>query len=184
MSQPNPSVGTKGIHHLAFGTRDSKATYDFYHNKLGMPLVRTENHRQGKGYFRHYFFDMGGEQYMAFFEVHNVGEKKDYKTDLSESVGLPLWVNHISFKVENEAIYEQLKQRAKQNDVPILAEVDHDWCKSLYMTDPNGIMLEYTFDYDPAAFPQDSKEAYDLLFNLPEEAITEDTRKNKVDTDV
>ena len=183
-SSPKPKVGTKGIHHLAFATRDSKATYDFYHNKLGMKLARTENHRQGDGYFKHYFFDMGDEQYLGFFEVHNVGESKDFKTDLSESVGLPLWVNHVAFKVESKEMFDELKTRAKDNGVPILAEVDHDWCFSLYMHDPNGLMVEYTYDLEPEKFVQDPDEAYRLLFEVAGEDIGEDSRKTKVSTDV
>ena len=30
-----------------YATRDPEATYEFYSKKLGMPLLRTENHRQG-----------------------------------------------------------------------------------------------------------------------------------------
>ena len=37
-SQPTGTTQyPNGIHHLAFGTRSSKATYEFYHDKLGMP---------------------------------------------------------------------------------------------------------------------------------------------------
>jgi catechol 2,3-dioxygenase-like lactoylglutathione lyase family enzyme len=148
-----------------------------------MRLARTENHRKGKGYFKHFFFDMGGGQYIAFFEVHNVGEREDFRTDINLAVGLPMWINHVAFNAETEEKYEALKARMKERHVPLLAEVDHDWCKSVYMIDPNGLMLEFSYDKDPAQFVQDHQVAYDLLFQA-EEDIAEDTRKTKISTSV
>jgi catechol 2,3-dioxygenase-like lactoylglutathione lyase family enzyme len=176
----------KGIHHIAFASQNTAATYDFYHNKLGMNLVRTENHRQEGGYFRHFFFDMGNEQMMGFFEVNGVGEKPDFKTDLSKSLGLPLWVNHIAFNAESVERYDELKQRAKENGVEFLAQVDHDWLKSMYFMDPNGLMLEYTYEV-PGKLeedPQDLETAYNLLFQDPDTIGEESSKEDKVDVDV
>ena len=172
-----------GIHHIAFGTKCTDATYQFYHERLGMTLARVENHRKGKGYFKHFFFDMGGGQYMAFFEMHNVGEREDFRTDINLAVGVPMWINHVAFKASSEAVYEEIKARCKANAVPLLAEVDHDWCKSVYLIDPNGLMLEFTYNHNPAGFRQDPVEALRLL-TQPGEEIAEDTRKTKVSTNV
>ena len=184
---PAPSgMKPKGIHHIAFASKDTQATYDFYHNKLGMDLVRTENHRQEGGYFRHYFFDMGNEQMIGFFEVNGVGEEADYKTDLSKSVGLPLWVNHIAFNAESEERYEEIKQLAKNNGVDFLAQVDHDWVKSMYFMDPNGLMLEYTYEV-PGKLeedPQDLETAYNLLFQPAEKIGAETSKEDKIDVEV
>lgn len=167
-----------GIHHLAFGTKCSKATYEFYNDKLGMPLVRTENHKQGKGYFRHYFFDMGREQYIAFFELHNVGEMPEYRTDVSTGLGMPVWINHVAFDIGNEDEYQAMKQRLKDNKATLLGEADHGWCKSLYLVDPNMIMVEFTYTTSEQKFnDQSPEEAYDMLFNTPVESIGEETRK-------
>lgn len=171
----------KGLHHVAYAARDCKATYDFYHNKLGMPLCLTELHRIGDGYFRHYFFDMGQGQLLGFFEVHGVGEKEDYRTDLNSACGLPLWVNHLAFDAEDEATYERVKARIKENGVRVAMEVDHDWCKSIYIMDPNGIMLEYSYNVTPAEeVVQTHEEAYRLLFEVPPEDIGSDTEKKAV----
>ncbi len=93
-------IRSKSVHHVAYATRDPEATYEFYTGKLGMPLLRTENHRQGDGFFRHFFFGMGGGEALAFFEVHDVGEEPDYRTEISKGVGLPTWVNHIAFRLD------------------------------------------------------------------------------------
>lgn len=167
----------RGIHHVAFATKDSKTTYDFYHNKLGMPLCHTENHLQGKGHFRHFFFDMGNEQYMAFFEIDNVGESEEYRTDISTGLGMPVWVNHIAFNAENEEKYQELAARVKSAGIPVMGEVDHGWCKSIYFADPNMIMLEFTYTQDEEKFAQTHDEAYDLLFNTPMESVGDDSRK-------
>ena len=81
---------SKSLHHVAYATRDPEATHAFYSGKLGMPLVHTENHRQGDGYFRHFFYDMGGGDFLGFFQVEDVGEKEDYQTAVSVAAGLPI----------------------------------------------------------------------------------------------
>lgn len=181
MSASGPQ--SSGIHHLAFATRCAEATYKFYHERLGMTLARTENHRKGKGWFKHFFFDMGAGQYIAFFEIKDVGEREDFRTDINLAVGVPMWINHVAFKADSLEVYEQIKARCKENAVPMLAEVDHDWCKSVYLIDPNGLMLEFTYNHNPAGFRQDPAEAYALLFQDPAE-IAEETRKTKVSTQV
>ena len=93
------TILTKGYHHTAFGTRDAGATYNFYHKKLGMPLVHTEQHRSGDGWFRHFFFDLGGDQLLGFFEFENIGEKDNYRTDVSGGLGTPPWGNHRAFEM-------------------------------------------------------------------------------------
>lgn len=176
----------KGIHHIAFACRDTAATFDYYHNKLGMNLVRAENHRQDGGYFRHFFFDMGHGQLIAFFEVNGVGEKPDYKTDLSKSLGLPLWINHIAFNAESEERYEELKVRAKENGIELFAQIDHEWVKSCYFVDPNGIMLEYTYTVagHEDTVDQGFEEAYKFLFQPAEEIGEETSKEDKIELNV
>lgn len=172
------NTAINGIHHLAFGTKSSRYTYEFYAEKLGMPLVRTENHRQKGGYFRHYFFDMGGDQYLGFFEIHNVGENEDYRTDLSTGLGMPIWVNHVAFDVGSKENFDALKSRCEAQGIAPLRVADHGWCQSLYMVDPNMIMVEFVYTMDAAMFrDQTPEQAYDLLFNTPEAEIPEASRK-------
>jgi len=175
-ANPHP---INGIHHLAFGTKSSKYTYEFYAEKLGMPLVRTENHRQKEGFFRHYFFDMGREQYLAFFEIHNVGENDEYRTDVSTGLGMPVWVNHVAFDVGSKENLDIIQKRCEDNGIGPMRTVDHGWCQSLYMVDPNMIMVEFTYTNDGEGFlDQTPEEAYDLLFNTSSDQINEDTRKH------
>src|SRR3984893_15261586 len=71
----------RGVHHLALCTDNMKATIDFYVDVLGMPLVHAMKVPPGLGTgpsnrgnppyerVRHYFFDMGNDSLLAFFEI-------------------------------------------------------------------------------------------------------------------
>lgn len=170
---------SQGIHHIAFGTRCTRATYEFYHQKLGMSLIHCENHRIKKGYFRHFFFDMGAGQHLGFFELNEVGEKENYRTDPSSGLGMPVWVNHVAFRMASQQSYEQLKQRLQEKGVTILGETDHDFCQSMYLLDPNMLMIEFSYDTDTRQFGHGHDEAYRLLFETPESAIPESAYKGR-----
>ena len=59
----------RGINHLALVTPDMDATVRFYAGVLGMRLVATTR----AGPMRHYFFEMGPENTVAFFEIKGIG---------------------------------------------------------------------------------------------------------------
>ena len=71
----------RGVHHLVLNTEDMKKTIDFYSGVLGMPLVGAIKVEEGLGSgeenrgnppfenLRHYFFDMGNDSMLAFFEM-------------------------------------------------------------------------------------------------------------------
>lgn len=175
---PENLTPTLGLHHVAYGTRATEATYDFYNNKLGMPLIHTELHRVKKGYFRHFFFDMGCGQHLAFFEIHDVGEQADYRTDPSTGLGMPVWVTHISFRMNDKASYDALLKRCQDKGLQVMSEVDHDFCQSFYLIDPNFLMVEFTYDTDLELFGKGGHdEAYRRLFLVKPEEIGEDAYK-------
>jgi catechol 2,3-dioxygenase-like lactoylglutathione lyase family enzyme len=174
---PEPAkVKSKSLHHVAYATRDPEATYEFYSKKLGMKLLRTENHRQGDGYFRHFFFDMGGGEALAFFEVHEVGEKPDYSIGISRGLGLPIWVNHIAFRLDTLDELESMKKRMHEQGISEIVEIDHGWATSIYSVDPNEIMIEFCVTTDAEMFAQTEEEALRLM-RQPFENIPEQSRK-------
>ena len=61
-------VQWRGINHLALVTSDMDATVRFYHGVLGARLVTTI----GTPTFRHYFFEFGAQNTVAFFEYADV----------------------------------------------------------------------------------------------------------------
>ena len=69
-----------GINHLALVCKDMDRTIDFYTNVLGMPLTKTIDLPEGKG--KHYFFDCGGGDQLAFS-----GSPTDRTAFLHRSIG-------------------------------------------------------------------------------------------------
>jgi catechol 2,3-dioxygenase-like lactoylglutathione lyase family enzyme len=177
MTNPE-SIRSKSLHHVAYATRDAEATYEFYAKKLGMTLLRTENHRQGDGFFRHFFFDMGGGEALAFFEVHGVGERPDFSTEISHGLGLPTWVNHIAFRLDSLEELEAMTKRMHSGGIDEIVQIDHGWATSIYATDPNGIMVEFCVTTDAEGFAQSEEEALGLM-RQPLNEIPEAARKEK-----
>src|SRR5262245_43954609 len=81
-------VSFYGVHHLALNTDDMKMTVDFYVDVLGMRLVHAMKVPPGLGTgpgnrgnppfeeIRHYFFDMGRDGLLAFFEMPKGAKQK------------------------------------------------------------------------------------------------------------
>ena len=130
-------------HHVAFGTKDIEKTYDFYANRLGLPLSHCENHLSGKGWFKHFFFDVGGGEQLGFFAFANVGEKESYRTDISTGLGLPPWVNHVAFNVRSMDDIQAMKRRAQSNGVEL--EGNLRWANGISLNAATGVTsVHYT----------------------------------------
>ena len=171
------SPQSKSVHHVAYTTRDVEATHEFYSTKLGMTLLRTENHRNGDGWFRHFFYGMGSGEAIAFFALEGVGEEADYKTDISTGLGLPVWANHIAFRLDTLDEQKAMTARMHDHGIDDIMRIDHGWCVSIYTLDPNDIMVEFCVTTDAEQFGEQSPEEALELLRLPTMEIPEDTRK-------
>ena len=113
------------------------ATVRFYHGALGARLVATV----GNPAFRHYFFELGPQCTIAFFE---------YSDSTVEPFAKPAGVadpraaqfDHVAFNLPDEDALHDLRQRLKSADCEVTDVVDHGVVRSVYFTDPNGIALE------------------------------------------
>lgn len=127
----------RGINHLALVTTDMDATTRFYHGVLGARLVATI----GTPAFRHYFFEFGPEQTVAFFEYRGVELER-----WAKPAGVPdpraTQFDHLSFNLPDEEALEALRKRLLDHGCEVTEVVDHDVMRSIYFTDPNGIALE------------------------------------------
>ena len=127
----------RGINHLALVTTDMDATVRFYHGVLGARLVATI----GTPQFRHYFFEFGAENTVAFFEY--AGMQLD---TFAKPAGVPdpraVQFDHLSFNLPDEQALLALRDRLKAADCEVTDVVDHGFIRSVYFTDPNGIALE------------------------------------------
>ncbi len=150
-----------GIHHVAYACRDLEATTRFYEELMGFPLVHTEVAAgPSGGFFRHTFHDTGDGSCIAFFDLHGAGEREGWSSEISIGNNLPRWVNHIAFNVNAEKVAE-VRARMDAAEVKPYMEVDHDYLRSLYYIDPNGIMIELCVD--TPGFEADPAEAHRLL---------------------
>ena len=127
----------RGINHLALVTTDMDATTRFYHGVLGARLVATI----GTPAFRHYFFEIGAENTIAFFEYHDAEIDR-----FAKPAGVPdpraVQFDHLSLNVADEHALESLRRRLKSFGCEVTDVVDHGVMRSIYFTDPNGIALE------------------------------------------
>lgn len=125
----------RGVNHLALVTPDMDATVRFYHGVLGMRLVSTVM----AGPMRHYFFEIGPENTVAFFEWKGA---PTYRKAAGVPVPGPVQLDHISFNLPDEESLERLRERLLAAGCEITEVVDHDIVRSVYFTDPHGIALE------------------------------------------
>jgi catechol 2,3-dioxygenase-like lactoylglutathione lyase family enzyme len=137
MSDNPPSPRWRGINHLALVTTDMDATTRFYHGVLGARLVATI----GTPGFRHYFFEIGEGNTVAFFEYHDAAIE-----GFAKPAGVPdpraMQFDHLSLNVADEHALESLRSRLKSFGCEVTDVVDHGVMRSIYFTDPNGIALE------------------------------------------
>src|SRR6476661_10141958 len=117
----------RGVHHLALCTDDIKKTTEFYTRVLGMPLVHALKVPPGLGTgpanrgnppyeeIRHYFFDMGHDSLLAFFEIPRGAEPKVKR----DAIG---GMQHVAFAVtppQFAALQERLRAAKVSFDGPI-----------------------------------------------------------------
>ncbi len=152
----------RGINHLALITTDMDRTVRFYHGVLGARLVATI----GTPGFRHYFFEFGPEQTVAFFEYKGV-ELKPF----AKPAGVPdphaVQFDHLSFNLPDEHALEALRRRLKEHGCEVTDVVDHQVMRSIYFTDPDGIALEASW-WVVDATGRDSDYRDDSLFGDPD----------------
>jgi catechol 2,3-dioxygenase-like lactoylglutathione lyase family enzyme len=137
MSETTEQPRWRGVNHLALVTTDMDATTRFYHEVLGARLVATI----GTPSFRHYFFEIGVESTIAFFEYRDVPLAR-----FAKPAGIPdpraMQFDHLSLNLADERALEELRSRLKEHGCEVTDVVDHSVMRSIYFTDPNGIALE------------------------------------------
>ena len=102
----NRAFDLRGINHLALTCADMTRTIHFYRDVLGMPLVKTIDFPNGRG--KHYFFDCGNGDCVAFFEFPGGPATVDQKTH-GKMAATPGMMHHVAFNVSDEtiALYRQ-----------------------------------------------------------------------------
>ena len=135
----------KGFSHIGLSTLDLDKTRDFYEGVLGFPAVRCDiiKVKEG-GQIRHIFFDTGRDQLIAFMEARDVpGVPAVYEAGITRGLGVPSAFYHFAFEAGSEAGLEEKRNELIARGIEVTEVVDHDWAKSIYFKDPNGLQLEF-----------------------------------------
>jgi catechol 2,3-dioxygenase-like lactoylglutathione lyase family enzyme len=135
---------TQRIHHVAYRCRDAKQTVQWYQQYLKMDFVLAiaEDNVPSTGApdpYMHVFLDAGQGNVLAFFELPN-------SPPMGRDNNTPVWVQHISFKVDSLATLEETKKRLQADGIEVVGITDHTIFKSIYFFDPNGHRLELSVD--------------------------------------
>ena len=148
--QRRPSVAPlpRGVHHLVLCTDDMKKTIDFYVDVLGMPLIHAMKVPPGLGTgpgnrgnppyenLRHYFFDMGNDSLLAFFEIPKGKEPAGNRNAIGA-------MQHCAFVVSAER-FAALERHLQARGVTYNGPVEQaPGMFGIYFYDPNGIRLEF-----------------------------------------
>jgi len=135
------------LHHTAYVTRDQEKTRRFYEEVIGLPLLATwceSDELFGKvRTYVHTFYGIGDGGALAFFQFADPQDQEEFGPRMPATP-----FHHITLAVDTkfQADIEARIARAgiKPQDTYVL---EHGYCRSVYVTDPNGLILEFTLDH-------------------------------------
>jgi catechol 2,3-dioxygenase-like lactoylglutathione lyase family enzyme len=146
--------GAERLHHTAYVTKDLEATRAFYENLLGFPLVATwceadELFGELRTYC-HCFFGLQDGSALAFFQFAHERDAQLFGPELPPSP-----FRHIALKIDASS-QDEIAARLKTAgyEAPRTYILEHGYCRSLYVEDPNGMILELTADAPEATKPE------------------------------
>ena len=134
------------LHHTAYVARDLEATRQFYEDVIGLPLMATWCEKDmlfgAERVYCHLFFGLADGSALAFFQFAKPEDQALFGPPLPASP-----FRHIALAVDEETqrgIEERLK--AAGIKAPQTYVLEHGYCRSVYVTDPNEMIVEFTVD--------------------------------------
>jgi catechol 2,3-dioxygenase-like lactoylglutathione lyase family enzyme len=139
------------LHHTAYVTRDLEATRKFYEELIGLPLMATwcevDELFGAERVYCHLFFGLGDGGALAFFKFAKPEDEELFGPKMPASP-----FHHIALNVDKETQQAIEKRLAAAGyEEPQSYVLEHGYCRSLYVTDPNGLILEFTLDHPDVA---------------------------------
>jgi glyoxylase I family protein len=135
------------LHHHAYVVKDQEKNRQFFEDVLGIPLAATWCEQHFNPWvkrdvsFCHTFYALGDGGALAFFSFAD--DEVYHKTQAEKPAEIRSF-DHIAFKVD-DGTYDELVGRVKQAGLD-LRETDHGYCRSMYTTSPDGLVVEFTVD--------------------------------------
>lgn len=141
------------LHHTAYVSKDLEATRAFYEDVIGLPLIATYCEKDdlfgAERVYCHCFFGLADGSALAFFQFANPADHALFGPEIPSSP-----FNHIALNVDRKT--QQALEARIDADEGAKAQsyvLDHGYCRSVYIKDPNGMILEFTYDTPEAAEP-------------------------------
>jgi catechol 2,3-dioxygenase-like lactoylglutathione lyase family enzyme len=134
------------LHHTAYVSKDLEKTRAFYEDVLGIPLVATWCETDflfgADRTYCHCFFGLADGSALAFFQFADPEDQKLFDPALAPSP-----FRHIALHVDAETQARMAERIQAAGYVePDTFVLEHGYCRSLYINDPNGMILEFTCD--------------------------------------
>lgn len=139
------------LHHTAYVAKNLEATRHFYEDVIGLPLVATwcesDELFGAMRTYCHLFFGLADGSALAFFQFVRPEDQALFGPKMPATP-----FHHIALHVDTalqSAIEGRLRTAGfKEPDIYVL---EHGYCRSLYCTDPDGMIVEFTVDHADVA---------------------------------
>jgi glyoxylase I family protein len=132
------------LHHFAYTTYDVLATRHFYEDLIGMPLTQTwiENPTEGPL--------AGHHRIQCFFGIADGGAiAYSQRLGAERPESAPRAGFHLAFKCDEDAMRAIKERLIADGYAPEQLTIrENEYCVSLYVTDPDGLVLEFAADND------------------------------------
>jgi catechol 2,3-dioxygenase-like lactoylglutathione lyase family enzyme len=134
------------LHHTAYTTKDMEKTRRFYEGLIGLPLIATWSESDelfGKmRTYCHCFFGLADGGALAFFQFADKADENEFSPPIPETP-----FHHIALKVDKDT-QDGIEKRVRTAGYvpPDFYVLEHGYCRSIYIKDPNGLVVEFTLD--------------------------------------
>jgi glyoxalase family protein len=148
----NAEYGLRGFHHITLVAGDAGRTARFYVNTLGLGFVKKTVNFDRPDTYHLYFGDRVGTPgtLVTFFEWPDAARGR---------IGVGT-THHFALTVESDEAQLKWKRRLSDAGVPVSGPYDRGAFKSIYFTDPDGIILEIATRGPGWEVTQDGEEIY------------------------
>ena len=136
-----------GIHHLAIATRDVKRQIEFFTEVCGMEL-RALYWMHGVEDTFHAFLRLGDSSSIAFVQSKGMSTIEPV-LGVSNADGIvgdvaPGAMQHVAMNVDSEEDLLAMRDRVRSCGHVVVGPLYHGFCKSIYFSGPEGLMLEFS----------------------------------------
>ncbi|MBX2804246.1 MAG: VOC family protein [Myxococcales bacterium] len=141
--QRRQQIRVRKFHHHAFRTDDMEKTRRFYEDVLAMPMIgvfveTTDPVTEEPSNYIHAFFEMADGSALAFFQF----QEDMYEPSKIRGNQDP-FDHHLALEVDSKETVFAYRDRFVQNGIEHML-IDHGYCYSIYVHDPNGMQVELT----------------------------------------